>query len=76
MTKNGKAGKSNGEKQQQQLEPQQQELTPAAKAYLEIMKKQSEAAAAGQGPRVVTLGDDGTAAGVPHEHKFWNTQVR
>jgi hypothetical protein len=73
MSNNDKegSGKSNGEQQQQQ---QQQELTPAAKAYLEIMKKQSEAAAAGQGgPRVVTL--DGTAGAPPQEHKFWNTQV-
>jgi hypothetical protein len=70
MSNNDKegSGKSNGEPQQQP-----QELTPAAKAYLEIMKNQSEAAAAGQGgPRVVTL--DGTA-GAPQEHKFWNTQV-
>jgi hypothetical protein len=58
---NNGSGKNNGE-----------ELTPAAKAYLEIMKKQSEAAAAGQGSRVVTLGD---AGGAPAEHRFWNTQV-
>lgn len=48
------------------------ELTPEAKAYLEIMKKQSEAAANGQGPRVVALdGNEGGAA----QHKFWDTQV-
>lgn len=53
------------------------ELTPEAKAYLELMKKESEAAASGQGPRVVALNGQGAAEDTQQQqHKFWNTQVR